>query len=65
VIEGVEGLTGTEVRATDLRAGAALLLAGLYADGMTEVTDIYHIDRGYEGIENKLNALGANIQRLS
>ena len=65
VIEGVTHLTGTEVQATDLRAGAALLLAGLYADGMTEVTDIHHIDRGYDRIENRLNALGANIERLS
>lgn len=65
IIEGVDRLTGTEVKATDLRAGAALLIAGLYADGITEVTDIHHIDRGYEGIEDKLNSLGAKIQRLS
>ena len=65
IIEGVEKLQGAVVRATDLRAGAALLLAGLFADGTTEITDIHHIDRGYEGIEQKLKSLGANIQRLS
>ena len=64
IIEGVDRLQGAEVRATDLRAGAALLLAGLFADGSTNVTDIYHIERGYECIEEKLRALGANIQRL-
>lgn len=64
VIEGVSRLTGSEVKATDLRAGAALLIAGLYADGTTEVTDIYHIDRGYENIEEKLRGLGAEIHRL-
>jgi UDP-N-acetylglucosamine 1-carboxyvinyltransferase len=49
--------------ATDLRASAALILAGLVADGMTEVSRIYHIDRGYEAIEKKLSALGAEIWR--
>ena len=65
IIEGCGKLTGAEVKATDLRAGAALLIAGLYADGVTEITDVHHIDRGYEGIEDKLNALGAKIRRLS
>jgi UDP-N-acetylglucosamine 1-carboxyvinyltransferase len=65
IIEGVNRLMGTQVKATDLRAGAALVIAGLYADGITEVTDIHHIDRGYERIEDKFNALGANIQRLA
>jgi UDP-N-acetylglucosamine 1-carboxyvinyltransferase len=65
IIEGVSRLQGTEVKATDLRAGAALLLAGLFAEGSTKVTDIYHIERGYEGIEEKLRTLGANIQRLT
>ncbi len=65
IIEGVDRLTGTDVKATDLRAGAALLIAGLYADGTTKVRDIYHIDRGYERIEEKLKALGANIERVS
>ncbi|HZK34737.1 MAG TPA: UDP-N-acetylglucosamine 1-carboxyvinyltransferase [Bacillota bacterium] len=64
VIEGVDHLMGTDVKATDLRAGAALILAGLCANGQTRVSDIYHIDRGYEAIEEKLRALGANIERL-
>lgn len=58
-------LTGAKVRATDLRAGAALVLAGLYAEGTTEVYDIYHIDRGYVALEEKLRALGARIERKS
>lgn len=62
-IEGVKKLTGCEVRATDLRAGAALILAGLIAEGETIITDIYHIDRGYVEIENKFRNLGANIWR--
>lgn len=57
-------LTGTVVQATDLRAGAALIIAGLIADGLTEITDIYHIDRGYEHIENKFMNLGAKIRRV-
>ncbi|MBC2579843.1 UDP-N-acetylglucosamine 1-carboxyvinyltransferase [Clostridium sp. DJ247] len=65
VIEGVDRLTGAEVRATDLRAGAALILCGLVAEGETNVTDIYHIDRGYVNIEKKLKALGADIERRS
>ncbi|MBV7272333.1 UDP-N-acetylglucosamine 1-carboxyvinyltransferase [Clostridium thailandense] len=64
VIEGVNKLTGAEVRATDLRAGAALILCGLIAEGETEVTDIYHVDRGYVNIEKKLHGLGADIERL-
>lgn len=63
VIEGVTKLTGAEVRATDLRAGAALILCGLAAEGETEVTDIYHVDRGYVDIERKLKGLGADIER--
>ncbi len=63
VIEGVNKLTGAEVRATDLRAGAALILCGLIAEGETEVTDIYHVDRGYVNIEKKLQGLGADIER--
>ena len=65
VIEGVDKLTGAEVKATDLRAGAALILCGLAAEGKTEVTDIYHIDRGYVNIEEKLKALGADIERVN
>lgn len=64
VIEGVDKFTGCEVKATDLRAGAALILCGLAADGNTEITDIYHIDRGYVGIEKKLKKLGAEIERV-
>lgn len=64
VVEGIETLQGARVRATDLRAGAALVLAGLAAQGTTEVLDIHHIDRGYEFIENKLQRLGADIKRV-
>ncbi len=64
VIEGIEKLSGAEVAATDLRGGAALVVAGLVADGITEVTNIRHIDRGYEKIEHKLQALGAKIKRV-
>lgn len=63
VIEGVERLTGTQVRATDLRAGAALILSALAAKGETEIGDIYHIERGYHRIEEKLRQLGADIRR--
>ena len=63
VIEGVEGLTGAKVRATDLRAGAALILSALAAKGDTEISDIYHIERGYHRIDEKLRALGAQIRR--
>ncbi len=55
-------LKGARVRATDLRAGAALIIAGLVASGRTEITDLYHIKRGYEGIHNKLKSLGARIE---
>lgn len=64
VVEGVDKLTAARVRATDLRAGAALVLAGLFAEGETEISDIYHIDRGYEKFEDKLRALGAKIKRI-
>ncbi len=63
--EGVHELHGTSVVATDLRASACLVLAGLAAKGQTTVQHIYHVDRGYEGIEDKLNQLGADIQRVS
>lgn len=65
LIQGTEELEGTQVSATDLRAGAALILAGLAADGKTEVNEIYHVDRGYVGIEHKLNAVGAKIVRVN
>ena len=61
VIEGVEHLTGAPVKASDLRAGAALIIAGLSTDGVTEIEDIYHIERGYEDMEIKLRNLGADI----
>lgn len=63
IIDGVSSLTGCRVRATDLRAGAAMVIAGLIANGETEIIDIEHIDRGYPHIENKFRALGANIRR--
>ena len=64
VIEGVEGLKGAPVRADDLRAGAAMLIAGLVANGTTEIEDIQHIDRGYEDPVEKLRGLGADIKRV-
>ncbi|MDD6795415.1 MAG: UDP-N-acetylglucosamine 1-carboxyvinyltransferase [Clostridiaceae bacterium] len=65
IIDGVERLTGAVVKATDLRAGAAMVIAGLMAEGKTEITSIEHIDRGYPHIENKFQALGADIRRIS
>jgi UDP-N-acetylglucosamine 1-carboxyvinyltransferase len=64
VIEGVQSLHGSEVKATDLRAGAALILAGLIAEDETVVTDIYHVDRGYMNLEDQLRELGADIERV-
>ncbi|WP_046495228.1 UDP-N-acetylglucosamine 1-carboxyvinyltransferase [Syntrophomonas zehnderi] len=61
IIKGVKELTGAQVKASDLRAGAALIIAGLTADGSTILTGMEHVERGYEGIITKLNALGANI----
>lgn len=63
VIEGKKNLSSAKVKATDLRAGAALVLAGLAARGDTEISDIYHIDRGYDALEKKLQSLGAEIER--
>jgi len=63
VVEGVPRLTGAQVKATDLRAGAALVLAALQAEGVTEISDIYHIDRGYQDLDIQLNKLGASITR--
>jgi UDP-N-acetylglucosamine 1-carboxyvinyltransferase len=65
VIEGVEKLTGAPVRASDLRAGAALVIAGLAAEGTTEIEEIGYIERGYEDIVAKLRKLGADISRVS
>lgn len=64
VIDGVESLSGAPVRAPDIRAGAALLVAGLAAEGTTEIRGGEHIDRGYERIHSKLNALGATVERF-
>lgn len=64
ICHGVEKLSGAQVMATDLRASASPVLAGCIAEGTTVVDRIYHIDRGYEGIEDKLRALGANIERI-
>lgn len=63
IIDGVKKLTGAVVKAMDLRAGAAMIIAGLIADGVTEVTCIEHIDRGYPNIEKKFKSLGADIER--
>ena len=64
VINGVEHLSGAPVMASDLRASAALVLSGLTALGRTEISRVYHIDRGYEHIDDKLAALGAKIDRI-
>lgn len=64
IIKGMAGLSGAPVMATDLRASVSLVLAGLVAEGRTEITRVYHLDRGYEHIERKLSALGADIQRI-
>ncbi len=63
IVEGVKHLIGAPVMASDLRASAALVLAGLIAKGKTIVSRVYHIDRGYHQIERRLNALGADIIR--
>jgi UDP-N-acetylglucosamine 1-carboxyvinyltransferase len=63
VVKGVPALSGAPVMASDLRASAALLLAGLVAQGVTTVQRVYHLDRGYERIEQKLAPLGARIRR--
>lgn len=65
VVRAVRKLKGAKVMSTDLRASASLILAGLVAEGVTEVLRVYHIDRGYERIERKLQALGADIQRVA
>lgn len=65
IFEGVESLSGAPVYATDLRAGAALIIAGIIADGETELYNLHHIDRGYENIEEKFRKLGADIKRVT
>ena len=64
IVRGVHELSGAPVMASDLRASIALILAGLVAKGTTEVSRVYHLDRGYERIENKLSLLGAQIVRV-
>ena len=63
-VKGVKALKGAPVMATDLRASASLIIAGLAAQGKTVVDRVYHLDRGYERIEEKLKALGADIRRI-
>ena len=65
VVRGVERLSGATVMATDLRASAGLVIAALAAEGETILERIYHLDRGYEKMEEKLRTLGANIERIS
>ncbi|NWG04014.1 MAG: UDP-N-acetylglucosamine 1-carboxyvinyltransferase [Syntrophaceae bacterium] len=64
IIQGVESLSGAPVMATDLRASASLILAGLAAEGVTQISRVYHLDRGYEGLDKKLSRLGAKIERV-
>ncbi|MDP2606791.1 MAG: UDP-N-acetylglucosamine 1-carboxyvinyltransferase, partial [Deltaproteobacteria bacterium] len=64
VVRGVKELSGAPVMASDLRASVALILAGLVASGTTEISRVYHLDRGYERIEQKLSKLGARIERV-
>ena len=65
IINGVKGYTGARVSAPDLRAGAALVIAGLAAEGITIVDDIYYIERGYEDFNEKLLSLGAQVEKVS
>jgi UDP-N-acetylglucosamine 1-carboxyvinyltransferase len=63
-VQGNPKLEGAQVNATDLRAGAALIMAGLAAEGVTEIHDIHHVERGYDDIEAKLRNVGAKIRRV-
>jgi UDP-N-acetylglucosamine 1-carboxyvinyltransferase len=65
IVHGVKSMTGAPVMATDLRASMSLVIAGLFADGRTEVNRVYHLDRGYERLEEKLALVGANVERVS
>jgi UDP-N-acetylglucosamine 1-carboxyvinyltransferase len=65
VVHGPVHLTGAPVMATDLRASMSLIIAGLAAEGETQVQRVYHLDRGYERLEEKLSAVGADIERVS
>ena len=64
VVEGIEMFSGASVKADDLRGGASLIVAGLAAEGFTEISKVNYIDRGYENIETTLNSIGANIKRI-
>ena len=64
-IKGVKGLTGAQVMATDLRASVSLVIAGLMADGITTINRVYHLDRGFEQLEQKLTRCGALVERIS
>jgi UDP-N-acetylglucosamine 1-carboxyvinyltransferase len=64
-VTGVKKLKGAPVMATDLRASVSLILAGLAAEGETKVSRVYHLDRGYEKLVEKLSAVGANVERIS
>ena len=64
LVEGVERLRGAQVMATDLRASVSLVIAGLAAEGETTVNRVYHLDRGFERLEEKLSACGADISRI-
>jgi UDP-N-acetylglucosamine 1-carboxyvinyltransferase len=63
-VRGRERLSGAPVRATDIRAGVGLVIAGLVADGITEVAEVHHIDRGYVRFEDQLRSLGAEVERV-
>ena len=65
VVRGVDRMVGAPVMATDLRASMSLILAGLAAEGETSVARVYHLDRGYERLEEKLSAVGADVERVS
>jgi UDP-N-acetylglucosamine 1-carboxyvinyltransferase len=65
IIHGVKGLSGAEVMASDIRGGASLLVAGLGASGTTKIHRVYHIDRGYDRVEEKFAVLGARIRRTT
>ena len=64
VVQGVQQLTAAPVKAVDLRAGAAMIVAALSARGLTEIEDIHHIERGYENVVEKLKVLGADVRRV-
>jgi UDP-N-acetylglucosamine 1-carboxyvinyltransferase len=65
IIKGVSGLAGAQVMATDLRASASLVIAALAAEGETHISRVYHLDRGYDDLTGKLNAVGAAFRRVS